>query len=259
MDFSDSFNDPDDSDVFLKFVPDDKTVGEADELQSIAEQQPPGSSSGANAVESTAMAGLSAVQSQSSSRKRGRSDDDDSAADDADPHPSRTLHLHKVILIRSEYFKARIKRWRPAAALSGEPSSESVPMLELVEKVPEGQLEAAELAIKCMYVREVPAKEAGNAMLLLHAYLLAERFDIPAACMDKIAAALSALRPEALTLDILQASTGTMHDLSSIPIFSQRAHAPLLECSVSTGGSLTGYHLPVGSLVVPTGSFGNIT
>ena len=104
----------------------------------------------------------------------------------------RTLHLHKLVLLQSEYFKALIKRWRPAAVQFGD----LPPMLELVEKVPEGQLDAAVLAIKCMYDGVAalgPAMDAGNAVLLLHAYQLADRFRIPTACMDKIAAALVSL------------------------------------------------------------------
>ena len=196
MDFSDLFNNPEDSDLLLRFAQ-DQTVEVEDEGQSITELRPN------NIIESTATD--LAVQS-SFSRKRGRSDDD-GAADAVDPPLSCTLHLHRVILLRSEYFKALVKRWRPAAsAQSDEPSSMSAPMLELVERVPEGQLDAAELAIKCMYVGAVPAEAAGNAVLLLHAYQLSDRFQIPASCMDKIAAALSALRAETLTLDILQAS-----------------------------------------------------
>ena len=205
MDFSDLFNNPEDSDLLLRFAQ-DQTVEVEDEGQSIIELRPN------TIIESTATD--LAVQS-SSSRKRGRSDDA-GAADAVDPPLSCTLYLHRVILLRSEYFKALVKRWGPAAsAQSGEPSSVSA--LELVERVPEGQLDAAELAIKCMYVRAVPAEAAGNAMLLLHAYQLADRFQIPAACMDKIAAALSALRPETLTLDILQASTVLPEQTGKVP------------------------------------------
>ena len=201
MDFSDVYNDPDDSDVLLKFVP-DQAVGmaAAREIQSTAEQRK------ASSKNATAASGVADLAAQAiSSRKRGRGNADDASEDAAvDPTLMRTLHLHKLILLRSEYFKARIKRWRPAAAQFGD----LPPMLELVEMVPEGQLDAAELAIKCMYNSAAPAEAAGNAMLLLHAYQLAERFHIPDACMDKIAAALSALKVEALTIDVQQASSG---------------------------------------------------
>ena len=204
MDFSDVYNDPEDSDVLLKFVP-DQAVGmaAAREIQSTAEQRK------ASSKNATAASGVADLAAQAiSSRKRGRGNADDASEDAAvDPTLMRTLHLHKLILLRSEYFKARIKRWTSAEQAGGKEPSASLPMLlELVEKVPEGQLDAAELAIKCMYDGAAPAEAAGNAMLLLHAYLLAERFDIPAACMDTIAAVLSALRPETLTMDVLQAS-----------------------------------------------------
>ena len=202
MDFSDVYNDPDDSDVLLKFVP-DQAVGmaAAREIQSTAEQRQAGSNNASAAV----MSGAADLAAQAiSSRKRGRCNADEAADAAIDPTLMRTLHLHKLILLRSEYFKARIKRWRPAAAQFGD----LPPMLELVEMVPEGQLDAAELAIKCMYNSAAPAEAAGNAMLLLHAYQLAERFHIPGACMDKIAAALSALKVEALTIDVQQASSG---------------------------------------------------
>ena len=205
MDFSDVYNDPEDSDVLLMFVQDQASVGMAAEreIQSTAEQRQAAGSNNASAAVKSGAADLAAQAI--SSRKRGRGNADDASEDAAvDPTLMRTLHLHKLILLRSEYFKARIKRWRPAAAQFGD----LPPMLELVEMVPEGQLDAAELAIKCMYNSAAPAEAAGNAMLLLHAYQLAERFHIPDACMDKIAAALSALKVEALTIDVQQASSG---------------------------------------------------
>ena len=192
------FNNPEDSDVLLQFVPDETFMTSAVGIQPIAELQPTGSNNAA--VFDLTATGL-AVQTRSS-RKRERSIAD--VVESSSSPLSLTLHLHNLILLRSEYFKALIKRWRPAAQSGGEPSA-SLSILELVEKVPKGQLDAAELAVKCMYNGAAAAKAAGNAMLLLHAYQLAERFDIPAACMDKIAAALSALRAESLTLDVLQA------------------------------------------------------
>ena len=182
MDTSGLFNKPEYADVLLKLLLLSDQTAAADEI---------------NVADASAAA---TGEPATASRKRVRSEADEarlgvaSAEPAACPALSRTLHLHKIILLQSEYFKWCIDRRRSAeTAQSGETSASAVPMLELVEMVPEGQLEAAVLAIECMYNSAAPARAAGDAMLLLNAYQLADRFRIPSACMDKIAAALASL------------------------------------------------------------------
>ena len=83
--------------------------------------------------------------------------------------------------------------------------------LVLVEHVEEDQMEAAELAIKCIYcMGMVPDQLAGNGMLLMKTLVLADRFLVPKACIDKLSEALSALKPESLDTEL-------MHALYSLP------------------------------------------
>ena len=186
MDLSGLFNNPEDADVLLRLLP-DRTADAIDRTDSSADDGAPAGSSRKRGRDHAGGASLNGT----TAAEPGAEPATDLLA--TDPAAMRTLHLHKVILLQSEYFKALIKRWRPAAAAqSSDPSASSAPMLELVEKVPEGQLDAAQLAIECMYNSAAPARETGNAMLLLHAYHLADRFQIPTACMETIAMALVA-------------------------------------------------------------------
>ena len=178
MDLSGLFNNPEDADVLLRLLPDRTTADAIERADAPAYDDAPAASSSRKRVRDVAD-GASLCSSTSA---------EPGAEPATDPAAMRTLHLHKLILLQSEYFKALIKRWRPATATR---FGDLPPMLELVEKVPEGQLDAAQLAIECMYIGAAPEKAAGNAMLLLHAYQLADRFRIPTPCMDKIAAALA--------------------------------------------------------------------
>ena len=185
MDLSGLFNNPEDADVLLRLLP-DRTADAIDEADAPAEDGAPASSSRKRGRDNPDGEGINGT----TSAEPGAEPATDLLS--TDPAAMRTLHLHKLILLQSEYFKALIKRWRPAANAAAQSSASSAPMLELLEKVPEGQLDAAVLAIECMYKSAAPARETGNDMLLLHAYHLADRFQIPATCMETIAMALVA-------------------------------------------------------------------
>ena len=72
---------------------------------------------------------------------------------------------------------------------------------ELVEHVEEGELDAVELMLKCLYKVELPQEAQGNGHLLLQVYRMADKYKVPAPCMETISAALSAV--EAKDIDLL--------------------------------------------------------
>ena len=129
----------------------------------------------------------------------------------AEPDETRLLFLHKFALYASPYFKSRLQRWEALAAVDalpeGQGPSSSTSRSELVEQVliREGEsLAAAEIALKCLYGGGLPGSMLlFEARLLLQAYCMADKFKVPAPCMEPIVAALSALPTEALDLAML--------------------------------------------------------
>ena len=124
---------------------------------------------------------------------------------------TRLLFLHKFALYASPYFKSRLQRWEALAAIDalpeGQGPSSSTSPSELVEHVliREGEsLAAAEIALKCLYGGGLSEETLqGDARLLLQVYRMADKYKVPAPCMEPIVAALSALPAEALDLATL--------------------------------------------------------
>ena len=154
------------------------------------------------------VSGEAAEDLLSGSRKRARSAEPEETTD-------RLLFLHKLALYASPYFRSRLQRWDPAslavasaagnsAHLEGQgPSAAS--RSELVEHVEEGELEAVVISLKCLYRAGLPeATLLGDARLLLQVYRMADKYKVPAPCIEPIVAALSALPAEALDLAMLR-------------------------------------------------------
>ncbi len=59
--------------------------------------------------------------------------------------------------------------------------------------VEDSELEAVELLLKCLYKAGLPEEAHGDGGLLLQVYILADKYAVPAQCMEPIIAALSAL------------------------------------------------------------------
>ena len=136
------------------------------------------------------------------SRKRARSVEPDGKTD-------RLLFLHKLALYASPYFRSRLQRWEPLAAddehTEGQGPSASASRPELVEHVEEGELEAVVISLKCLYRAGLPeATLLGDARLLLQVYRMADKYKVPAPCMEPIVAALTALPAEALDFAMLR-------------------------------------------------------
>ena len=136
-----------------------------------------------------------------SNRKRPRSD-----------AYARSFFVHKVVIYQSCYFKALLQRWKSNAAptaakgrkkVSAPPLPVASARIELVEHVEEGELDAVELLLKCMYKAGVPEEAHGDIQLLLHVYRLADKYGVTAGCMEPIIDALSALTAENMDVPIL--------------------------------------------------------
>ena len=74
---------------------------------------------------------------------------------------------------------------------------------ELIMHVKEGELEAVELLLKCLYKVELPEVTRGNGQLLLQVYCLEDKYKIPAACMEPVLAALSTFQAKDIDLTLL--------------------------------------------------------
>ena len=75
--------------------------------------------------------------------------------------------------------------------------------VELVIHVEECELDAVELLLKCLYKVELTEEVRGNGQLLLQVYCLEDKYKIPAACMEPVFAALSALQATDIDLALL--------------------------------------------------------
>ncbi len=165
MDLSESFDDPEISDVILHF-------------RASSQQQ----------------------QRLSAGGKRQREDDDDG--------PARSFSVHRIILYASPYFKALLQRWngRPASeAHQGQPQP-SGGRVQLVEHVQHDELEAAEMALRCLYkTGELPQPAHGNPTLLIKMLRLADKYQFPARCMESMKIALCTLDSQKLTAEFISA------------------------------------------------------
>ena len=140
-----------------------------------------------------------------SSRKRPRSEWEAAYA--------RSFFVHKLVLYQSPYFKALLQRWKSDAAptagasISADASASPPPAastrMELVEHVEEGELDAVELLLKCMYKVGIPEEAHGNVRLLLQVYRLADKYEPPAGCMEPIIAALSAIKAKDMDIPVI--------------------------------------------------------
>ena len=133
-----------------------------------------------------------------SSRKRPRSVDE--------PVYARSFFVHKIVLYKSPYYKALLQRWKSNANTPEGTSAaaSSAARSELVQHVDEGELDAVELLLKCMYKAGLPEEAHGNIRLLLQIYRMADKYEVPAACMEPIIAALSELKAEDLDVLVLK-------------------------------------------------------
>ena len=67
----------------------------------------------------------------------------------------------------------------------------------------EDEQDAVELLLKCLYKAELRKEDRRNIGLILQVYRLADKYEIPAACMEPILAALSAVEAKDIDLNLL--------------------------------------------------------
>ncbi len=119
--------------------------------------------------------------------------------DEGDAAPSRSFFMHRIVLRTSPYFKALMLRWNEPHAVAGG-------RMELTEHVEEGELEAADMVLRCMYkTGELPQQAHGSGELLLKMHRLADKYELPSRCMASIIGGLSALTPDKVDLRLLSA------------------------------------------------------
>ena len=150
----------------------------------------------------------------------------------------RSYYLHKLILCQSLFFLKWLEwprvpppsgeptdalaelhmRMRPLPGKAAEPSepaaapSASCAALpasaacasraELIMQV-DCELEVFELLLKCLYKVELPEEARGHGQLLLRVYRLEDAYKIPAACMEPVLAALSAIQVKDIDIALL--------------------------------------------------------
>ncbi len=133
-----------------------------------------------------------AAQPSTVGEKRPRDDEGDAA-------PSRSFFMHRFMLAKSPYFKALMLRWNDPSTAAGR--------MELTEHVEEGEMEAAEMVLRCLYnaAGELSQQAHGRGELLLKMHRLADKYELPSRCMESIVGGLSALTPDQVDLRLLPA------------------------------------------------------
>ena len=117
---------------------------------------------------------------------------------------------------------ARAAQVVPAGAACAACAARAV---ELVIHVAECELEAVELLLKCLYKVELSEEARGNGQLLLQVYCLEDEYKIPAACMEPVLAALSALQAKNIGVTLLSQVYSLPAQLSVAPLLQRLATA----------------------------------
>ena len=89
---------------------------------------------------------------------------------------------------------------------------------ELVEHVEECELEALELLLKCLYKAEVPKEAWSNIRLLLQMFRLADKYEVPAACLQLVLSALAAIETKGIDLPLMSEVYSLPLGLLEVPL-----------------------------------------
>ncbi len=203
MDLSDSFDDPETSDVILRFRASTQPVaGE--------EEGFPDRSFSVHRVVLYASPYFKALLQR---WQRPTTQQHAAASQQAHASPCRVLKrscsVSNVLPCASADLdrKALLQRWNGSVATPQQAVDQPPPArFQLVEHVELDELEAAEMVLRCLYkTGELPQPAHGNPMLLLKMHRLADKYQFPARCMESITTVLSALNADQVSADFVSA------------------------------------------------------